>query len=88
MLEVRFVPDAAQHLDSMFKAMNECQLLHPDPSDSVSDDEEDGGDEYDVDRAERVLGVDNNRNAAHGNGTSHGEEEEEMEVQGQFEDAD
>ena len=86
-LEVRFVPDAAEHLDSMFKAMNECQLLHPDPDDSISE-EEDGGNEYDVAHAERLLGVASNRSATHGNGTPHDEEEEEMEVQGQFDDAD
>lgn len=85
-VEVRFVPDVADHLDAMFKAMNECQLLHPDPDDSVSEGE-DGGDEYDVDHAERLLGVASS-GAQHGNGTSHHEDEEEMQVQGQFDDAE
>lgn len=94
MLELRFVPDVTQNLDSMFKAMNECQLLHPDPDDSpLSDDEEEDddeeaeeGDEYDVDHAERLLGVVNQ--GTNGDDAQMDEEEEEMQVQGQFDDAD
>lgn len=89
--EVRFVPDAVVNLDSMFKAMNECQLLHPDPADSVSegdDDDDDnfaGGDaddgpgaEYDVEFAERTRGL----------GGSAGGGEPMEEVPGQFDDAE
>ena len=98
--EVRFVPDAVSSLEAMFKAMNECQLLHPDPFDSPDDEEDDEGDdddeedeeqdigvsvEYDVDHAERMHGVD-----TIGNGrSSRNEEEEAMDiVPGQFDDAD
>lgn len=90
--EVRFVPDVVVNLDSMFKAMNECQLLHPDPADSVSegddDDDDDnfaGGDaddgpgaEYDVEFAERTRGL----------GGSAGGGEPMEEVPGQFDDAE
>lgn len=103
MTEVRFVPDAVESLEAMFKAMNECQLLHPDPFDSPDDEEDDEEDdegddedeeeeqdigvsvEYDVDRAERMHGVDtigNGRSSRH-------EEEEAMDiVPGQFDDAE
>ncbi|CAA9998734.1 unnamed protein product [Nesidiocoris tenuis] len=37
--ELRFVPDDPTALDSMFQAMSECQTLHPDPDDSVSEGE-------------------------------------------------
>jgi len=48
--EVRFVPGDEQLLENMYKAMCQCQLLHPDPEDSLSDGdleytgEEGGGD--------------------------------------------
>lgn len=47
--EIRFVPSDKASLESMFSAMTECQMLHPDPDDSDSDFE---GDEYDVEEAE------------------------------------
>ena len=89
LLEVRFVPDAPEHLESMFKAMNECQLLHPDPDDSVSEEEEgereeeasagdDEGDECDEARAERMHVF------SHGNGSS--PVDEDMEVQSEDDD--
>jgi nucleotide-sensitive chloride channel 1A len=37
MSEVRFVPDDRGLLDAMYHAMTVCQVLHPDPNDSVSD---------------------------------------------------
>merc|ERR1712130_526175 len=43
MTEIRFVPDDASSLDSMFTAMSECQQLHPDTDDSVSEAEEEEG---------------------------------------------
>ncbi len=39
--EIRFVPDEKNNLEIIFKAMSECQVLHPDPNDSVSDEEDD-----------------------------------------------
>lgn len=41
--ELRFVPRDLSKLDAMYRALCECQLLHPDPQDSVSEetDEED-----------------------------------------------
>ena len=39
--EIRFVPDDKSCLDALFKAMSECQALHPDPE-ALSEDE-DGG---------------------------------------------
>ncbi|XP_042241631.1 methylosome subunit pICln-like isoform X2 [Homarus americanus] len=53
MTEVRFVPTDQFSLEPMYKALNDCQLLHPDPEDVQSDEnvgEEDDDDEgeYDV----------------------------------------
>ncbi|KAK8726461.1 hypothetical protein OTU49_010262 [Cherax quadricarinatus] len=54
MTEVRFVPSDHVSLEPMYKALNDCQLLHPDPEDQQSDenvgeddDDEDEG-EYEV----------------------------------------
>lgn len=80
MLEVRLVPDATDHLESMFKAMNECQLLHPDPCDSISEDEfgssASGDDDEDEDDDESRR-----------NGNSRDLQEMDI-VPGQFDDAD
>jgi len=46
--EVRFVPGNRSHLDPMFKAMSECQLLHPDPNDSISEEDDEDDDEDDL----------------------------------------
>jgi len=43
MTEIRFVPDDATSLDSMFAAMSECQQLHPDTDDSDSEAAEEEG---------------------------------------------
>lgn len=37
MTEIRFVPDDKGMLDAMYHALNDCQVLHPDPNDSFSD---------------------------------------------------
>lgn len=37
MSEVRFIPEDRGLLDAMYHAMTVCQVLHPDPNDSVSD---------------------------------------------------
>lgn len=36
MTEIRFVPDDASVLDDMYKAVQECSLLHPDASSDLS----------------------------------------------------
>lgn len=36
--ELRFVPQNLTKLDDMYRSLCECQLLHPDPQDSVSDE--------------------------------------------------
>lgn len=36
MTEIRFVPDDASVLDEMYKAVQECSLLHPDASSDLS----------------------------------------------------
>merc|ERR1712079_508677 len=43
MTEIRFVPDDATSLDTMFAAMSECQQLHPDTDDSDSEAAEEEG---------------------------------------------
>ncbi|XP_044590280.1 methylosome subunit pICln isoform X1 [Cotesia glomerata] len=43
---MRFAPDNTQSLDAMYQAMSQCQILHPDPNDSHSDDEEDDEDKF------------------------------------------
>ena len=39
--EIRFVPDDKSVLEFLFKNMNDCQLLHPDATQSDSDDQDD-----------------------------------------------
>lgn len=34
--EVRFIPSAEEALELMYKAVQECTLLHPDPSSDLS----------------------------------------------------
>merc|ERR1712029_641801 len=62
MTEIRFVPDDATSLDSMFAAMSECQQLRPDTDDSDSEAAEEEGM---YDDAEEDVGV---------NGDGEGEE--------------
>uniref|UniRef100_T1IW02 Methylosome subunit pICln n=1 Tax=Strigamia maritima TaxID=126957 RepID=T1IW02_STRMM len=35
--EIRFVPQDTTILDAMYRTMSECQTLHPDPNDSISE---------------------------------------------------
>lgn len=95
--EIRFVPDDKSHLEAMYKAMSECQALHPDPAD-VGDsdddgvyedaDEEDEGAEYDVRAAEQQRGC-HQLEADAGNGDwEAGEAGDEPMETGQFEDAE
>ncbi|XP_069004406.1 methylosome subunit pICln [Embiotoca jacksoni] len=53
--EIRFVPGDKASLESMFSAMCECQVLHPDPEDDDSDNDFEG-EEYDVEEAEHGHG--------------------------------
>jgi len=45
MTEIRFAPEDAARLQSMFDAMSACQALHPDPADNSEDEEEEGEEE-------------------------------------------
>lgn len=50
MTEIRFVPTDQMALEPMYKALNDCQVLHPNPEDGQSDEEvgeEDNEDEGD-----------------------------------------
>lgn len=38
MTEIRFVPRDSSLLDLMYKSLNDCQVLHPDPQDQPSDE--------------------------------------------------
>jgi len=38
MTEIRFVPDNAANLQDIFKAMSDCQMLHPDPEEEGEDE--------------------------------------------------
>jgi len=41
MTEIRFVPDNVAKLQDIFKAMSDCQMLHPDPEDENEDEDDD-----------------------------------------------
>ena len=47
MTEIRFVPENKGCLQDLFKAMSDCQALHPDPEDAQEDEEDaaDNGEE-------------------------------------------
>ena len=62
----------------MYKAMSDCQALHPDPC-TDSEAEGDDGDEYDIDGAEQEQGVNENGGGDAGN---------DHPMDGQFDDAD
>lgn len=96
--EIRFVPEDKSHLEAMYRAMTECQALHPDPAqagDSDDDgcyedaDDEDEGAEYDVRAAEQQRGC-HRLEANQGNGDNEWEADvdEPMDMGGQFEDAE
>ncbi|XP_071549458.1 methylosome subunit pICln isoform X2 [Panulirus ornatus] len=60
MTEVRFVPTDQFSLEPMYKALNDCQVLHPDPEDQQSDEnvgEEDNEDEGEYDVSENGYHV-------------------------------
>lgn len=40
--EIRFVPEDKSHLEAMYRAMTECQALHPDPAQPGDSDEGNG----------------------------------------------
>lgn len=79
--ELRFVPGDTSQLEAMYRALSHCQLLHPDPQDSVSEDEEDG----DGNGFQGFLAPEDDLN---GGAEPAEEEEEDMDVvDGQFDDA-
>ncbi|XP_054284080.1 methylosome subunit pICln-like [Macrosteles quadrilineatus] len=93
--ELRFVPEDKDQLDAMYRAMTFCQTQHPDPNDSFSDLSEEDAFYEDADDERNVLaggdseytnGIDEyfrlNMNGLRIN------PDEEMEDDGQFEDAD
>ncbi|CAH0389878.1 unnamed protein product [Bemisia tabaci] len=86
MTEMRFIPENKNSLDSIFTAMNYCQSLHPDPVQSLSEDEgEEDEDEDEMgDEDDRHIGVAANGCANGLNGSDH----TPMETDGQFEDAE
>ncbi|XP_064456185.1 methylosome subunit pICln-like [Ornithodoros turicata] len=98
--EIRFVPENKSSLDAMYKAMSECQALHPDPTDSISeeeegcyddaddDDEEDEGAEYDVRAAEQSRGFGNEDGEGDGEWAANGKAPDEPMEIGQFDDAE
>jgi len=82
--EIRFIPDNKTMLEALFHAMSECQALHPDPNDSISeedDDDENNGfeDASDVAIDSDFLGR---------NGDGRGDSEFEPMDDSQFEDAE
>ncbi|XP_063430762.1 methylosome subunit pICln-like isoform X2 [Mytilus trossulus] len=92
--EMRFVPDDKTVLDQLYKAMSDCQILHPDENDSDFDEGgfyegEDGLDhlseqgQANLQRMENLLGQ--------GDGqlnNNHAENEDDAIIDEQFEDAD
>jgi len=104
MTELHFVPTGQQEinvLETMYKALNQCQLLHPDPEDEVEEDEEDIEEEegeYEIDEdgqyeqyEDNMEGeLENIQRGVSGLSTQNpnGEDTEEgMETTGQFDDA-
>lgn len=95
--EIRFVPEDKSHLEAMYRAMSECQALHPDPAQPGDSDEDDGcyedadeeeeGAEYDVRAAEQQRGCQQLDSGA-GNGDWGSEGADEPMDLGQFEDAE
>lgn len=95
--EIRFVPEDKSHLEAMYRAMSECQALHPDPAQPGDSDEDDGcyedadeeeeGAEYDVRAAEQQRGCQQLGSGA-GNGDWGSEGADEPMDLGQFEDAE
>ncbi|KAK7790102.1 hypothetical protein R5R35_005654 [Gryllus longicercus] len=94
--EIRFIPDDKGMLDAMFHAMSACQALHPDPQESLSEEEdetfedaEDDDGEYHLSGAGDtpiILNVE--RPASNGVNASDGNWEPMETEEGQFEDAE
>jgi len=77
--ELRFVPRDLSKLDAMYRALCECQLLHPDPQDSLSEEEEE---------EEDLEGEEDDDHPPLHEGENGGDAAEDMEVaDGQFDDA-
>jgi nucleotide-sensitive chloride channel 1A len=89
MTEMRFVPDDKNQLETMYQAMTHCQSLHPDPNDSFSEDDEfidaneDGNDSWAGGDSEYIEGP----RSMNGHRVDQ-QGDEEMETDGQFEDAE
>lgn len=76
--EVRFIPEDKSSLQTMFSAMSDCQVLHPESDDSLSEDEYHEADDDDEEEE-----YEDGRGRNHANGDT------EMDVdEGQFDDAD
>jgi len=61
---IRFVPEDKTFLQPLFRAINECQALHPDPEDDMSGEEED--EEDDEEEGEEEEGQNDFRDAEEG----------------------
>lgn len=71
-IEVRFVPQDKSLLDTIYKAMTECQRLHPDPVDQESEfDEEDEDEDVEDVNGDQPA---NGSNGQPANGSSTGDE--------------
>lgn len=59
--EIRFIPEDATTLECMFRSMSECQALHPDPADSVTDEDESDDDSNfeDAEEDSAAMGIQN-----------------------------
>ncbi|XP_065346409.1 methylosome subunit pICln isoform X2 [Cloeon dipterum] len=80
---VRFVPADKGILQQLFEALKDCQLLHPDPNDSISEDDFEGED---------TLAALNNitiQRISTDNGNGHDHSDDAMDAEpGQFDDAE
>ncbi|XP_072033894.1 methylosome subunit pICln-like [Amphiura filiformis] len=90
--EIRFVAEKNENLGSMFDAMTDCQVLHPDPEDDDSDDGEEYDDAEEEEEEEGNLPTDNNQGivivpSINGSSTTEPNKDEPMDT-GQFDDAD
>ncbi|CAB3368195.1 Hypothetical predicted protein [Cloeon dipterum] len=81
---VRFVPADKGILQQLFEALKDCQLLHPDPNDSISEEDEFDGD----DGADAISDITIQMNSINnGNGNGHSDDAMDAEP-GQFDDAE
>jgi len=86
MTELRFAPADEGQLDAMFQAMTFCQAQHPDPQDQLTDSdlEDEEYEDADYNGGGDSGYIDDQNHADNTNGAC----EEEMETDGQFEDAE